>query len=476
MRGAASARAGAVAWRSPVRTTGLAAAGGLLSILLGAGFALAAYRFGPLVALGGVLAAAAIPVIAAWPIAGVCAALLVIPLEYLAAETAAGFGISPAEALLLLTAAVSSPRLAFELAPRDVHPAFYAFGALILISALGVLFAIDVFAVARITVMWAGILVAAVLVATSGERELRAVLLCLAAVGGILGALAVTGLQEQETVAGGAIVINRAQATFSHPTALAFVLVMTFPAAAALALQRRGAARIALLACAGFAVTGLLLTHTRGAILGGALAVLVLASWAPFRRLAAVVLAALVAAAALNIGELTSAQPVTVVTERVSTIASLKTHRDDRLEIWAETPGMIAQYPLLGAGQGNFPAISTDFGLADIGGLPFDHAHNLFLNLAVELGLGALALFLVFLYQVARAGRRALRAKSRRFYPLALALSASLLGLLLNSITEYPFRNNVIMAMILVDIGLLIGLERLSRTAGPPAARGATGA
>jgi O-antigen ligase len=178
--------------------------------------------------------------------------------------------------------------------------------------------------------------------------------------------------------------------------------------------------------------------------------------------LAAVLLALTVLVASLNFEAVESSPEVTVVSERLATIASLKTRRDDRLEIWSKTPTLIATHPLLGVGQGNFPQASPELGLADIGGLPYDHAHNVFLNVGAELGLIGLALLGVFLFLVARLALRALRRPDPRRYPLVLALTAALVALLVSSITEYPFRTNAIMAVILIEVGALIALERVA--------------
>jgi putative inorganic carbon (hco3(-)) transporter len=309
--------------------------------------------------------------------------------------------------------------------------------------------------------MWMAFFVAALVVATSPREDLQLVLIALALASGLLAVVALIGLGAQESVAGGAIVINRAQAGFSHPTALALVLVLTFPIAFAAGLRGPVALRPLLLAAAALGVAGLLLTHTRGAIVGGIVAVIVMMRWAPFRRVAAALLVAVAIVTALNPESVTEAAPVTVVGERLGTLASLKTRNDDRRDIWSKSPTIFAENALLGVGQGNFSVAARHHGLLDVGGAPFDHAHNLLINVALELGLIGLVLLLVFLAHVIRAAAAALRSSGPADYPLALALTASLAGLLVNSLTEYPLRTNVIMALIMVEIGALIAFARL---------------
>jgi O-antigen ligase len=161
---------------------------------------------------------------------------------------------------------------------------------------------------------------------------------------------------------------------------------------------------------------------------------------------------------------------VTVLSERLGTL-SLDSRGNERLEIWSTTPEIIAAHPVLGVGQGNYPIVSPEFGLVDVGGAPFDHAHDLFLNVASELGIVGLLLLLAMLLAVARSAKTVLAHRDSEFFPLGVALSASLLALLVNSITEYPLRENLILATLLIVIGLLAGMERLvrdSHSASPP--------
>ena len=44
---------------------------------------------------------------------------------------------------------------------------------------------------------------------------------------------------------------------------------------------------------------------------------------------------------------------------------------------------------ILGVGEGNFPAISPSYGLRAVDSTPYDHAHDIFLTVAAELGNNA---------------------------------------------------------------------------------------
>ncbi len=79
------------------------------------------------------------------------------------------------------------------------------------------------------------------------------------------------------------------------------------------------------------------------------------------------------------------------------------TARDGRMTVWREGLGLLAQRPLLGVGIGQFSA-----GLGMIGNGSYKTAHNSFLQLAAELGIFGLLVFLAMLreaFRIARAGR-----------------------------------------------------------------------
>jgi O-antigen ligase len=218
------------------------------------------------------------------------------------------------------------------------------------------------------------------------------------------------------------------------------------------------------LVSAGLAITGLMLTLSRGALVGGAVSLLVLLAWPRFRRYAFALLTVLALFALVNLNSLQATSTVSLVGQRIATLTTSEGQRGGRrIDIWSDTPGIVIDHPFLGVGEGNYPNTSPDYGIRDIGGLPFDHAHNLALTIAAETGLIGLTLFAGFAVSVGRVGTEALRGRSPGIYPPALAVIAALTGLLVTSLGEYPPRTNVVMALILIEVGALVGYNRLHR-------------
>jgi len=416
------------------------------------------YQAGPLVA-GGIFLAVGLGLVICWrPLVGVGAGMLAIPLELQDLQLGA-VGITPAEGILLVTACAAAGHYLYRGRTVSMPSAFIGFAGLTLVAAMGAVFADDSFVVAKIALMWTTFLAVALLVADAEVPQVERVLVCVALTGGVVGLIAAITSGDQQVVEGGARVTGRATASFAHPTVLASVLVLSIPIALVLVFRGSGARRalMALAALAGSA--GLVLTLTRSGIVAAAISMVVLLWWAPFRRVALALLLVLAVAVIVSPDASRRSAQVSVVGQRLGTLTGEEVGRNPRIAIWSVTERIIADRPLLGVGEGNFPGASSARGLIDVGGVPYDHAHNVFLTIAAETGILGLVFFLAFLGGTVQAGVRALRARTAEHYPLALAIVASLVGLLVVSLTEYP-RTNVLMATLLVVIGALVALAR----------------
>ena len=444
-----------------LRAQGLLAAAFAAALAAAALDVWVAYAISPAAAVALPLAVAAGIVILRDPLVGVCLGVLAVPLEAFGFSAGAA-GFSPAELALIATAGSAALRIALDGVGRPLDPVHLTFASLVALVALGYLVAEDNLIVTKILAMWTAFLVVSIYVASLDRDRLEVVLTCIALAGGVVGLLAVGGTGDQSLQANGAIATGRAQASFEQPNLLGFFLALTIPVA--IVMSARGSALKAsvMLGCATAATIGLTLSLSRTSIIGTLLALAILLVWPPFRRVAAVGIAGLSLFALLNLDALERSTQLQLVGDRLGTLRDQGVARDDlRWEMWTKTPELVSDHFLLGVGQGNYAVASEGYGILDPDGLPFDHAHNVPLTIAAESGILGLTAFVAFLFFVALAARRALRNRDDPAWPLALALVAALAATVVTGLGDYPPRANVIMAVMMIEVGALVACARI---------------
>ncbi len=417
-----------------------------------------AYLVSPLVALGAPIAIAAAIYFFYRPMTGVYVAILAVPAEALNLSFGS-FGLTPTKAILLLVGGVVFVRFLAVGHVRKTHPAFIAFLLGQGITILGLLVAKDTFVVIKIWVTWSAFLAVAMLVASARPQQIKIIYACLCAAGAILALESIAHGTSQTLGNGGLTATDRAQGAFTHPAQLAFWLLLSTSPALVLAIIVRPSLRPLVLAAAALSVAGLLLTLTRGAVVGFAGSLLVLFCWRPFRRLALVLLAIAGIYTIVNFNTIAHSREISVVTKRLSTVSQGASAGGERLLIWKTAPTIIAAHPLLGVGAGNFYTVSLEYGLSE-DGFPFVHAHDLALTIAAERGLFSLALLIWFLAAVAKTGIDTLRGRHHELFPYALGLCAGLFGLFIDSFVDYPPGQDAVMGTLMIEVGALIALER----------------
>lgn len=439
-----------------------AAAIGIGAVGTSALWTLVAYQAGPLLAAVLPLGLALLAVIAVRPMTGVYLAVLCVPLEQLGFASV-GADVTPAKGLLFVSGIVMAAHLLLGTRRANPHPAHLAFGALLLVGVLGLSATDDAGVTAKILAQWAAYLATSMYVATADRKQLMRLLGCVVLAGGIVGISAVLTTGDQQLVAGGQAATGRAEAGFSHPATLSFFLVLAFPPALALGFRGPKLARLPAFAAAGLCIAGILLSLTRGAILGAVVAMLVLLFWAEFRRLAVVLLAVILVFAAFNLKAIQQSPEAKVIGERIQSITDTQPTADNaRTKIWAKTPAIIADHPFIGVGAGNFSTASGRYNIIDLYGETFVHAHDIALTVAAEFGLFGLALFVLFAGLLgADVVRFIARNRGSPSYPPALSLAAALAGLFVVGITDYPPSTLVIMGVIMIEVGALVGYVRV---------------
>jgi len=181
---------------------------------------------------------------------------------------------------------------------------------------------------------------------------------------------------------------------FGNPNDLATSLDLLIPFAVALALLRRGAARMFYLACAAMLGLGVILTFSRGGFLG-LVAMAAVLIWKVGRQNRALTAFAFVIITTVFL----VAMPVGY-SSRITTIldssADPTGSSEERQELLERAASVAANHTIIGVGIGNFPIYS----------LRERRAHNSYLEISAELGVAGLIAYLIMIFAPLRSLRR----------------------------------------------------------------------
>ena len=226
---------------------------------------------------------------------------------------------------------------------------------------------------------------------------------------------------------------GRVQSYFDNPNPFGEFLVMLLPLTLALAVcsnRKRGK-----VAAAGVFVVGLaalLMTYSRAGWVGFALSVALMVLY-----LRPALIPPLIALCVVAIPFLPSA-----VWTRILTIANFNdTTTSSRFPLYEAALNLIRRAPLDGAGLGSdvVRQYIKDFRLYH-GSAPFVHAHNLYLQVAIETGLVGAAAFLASIFATVKRGFRTVRgASGGPAKVITCAAASGLCGITLCGMADYPW-------------------------------------
>jgi len=151
----------------------------------------------------------------------------------------------------------------------------------------------------------------------------------------------------------------------------------------------------------------------------------------------------------------------------VERVVSIVTFSDSsvlyRINIWKGCAALLRSCFLTGVGVGDvaFAEGYGEFALSGIESAP--HAHNLFLQISIELGVAGLIVFIILILMLVRSAFSLFRKRSfRHFSSLSgLMCLAALMALLLNGMTDYIWYNNRIYLLFWLVAGLITAIRRI---------------
>jgi O-antigen ligase len=446
------------------RLVPLAVAVGLAAALGGGLTAAVAYATSPVIPLAVVGALAVAALAAAMPLRLLYLAILLIPFKLYDVDLGNG-GLSLPEGLFVLSGVGwAARRMIGGHLPFTPSPLGKPYALVLLSIVPGLVFVDQPVAVVKMLVMWTAFVLVFEMIVTDAEPEtVRTILLTLAvsaAVVGLKAALDPGTDQPQRLLGIGQVAEGRPGGSFEDPNILATFEALGLPAAVAFALGRNVLLRVVGSVSFVLILAGLVLSLSRGGFLAAAGALLVMLAWRPVRYAA---LAALAVVLVLQVGSGSlsgEVQQTSVVQGRIESVSYAAAGGDPRFAIWRATPEIVYEHPFFGIGANQYPVVSPRYGLfaEDLGG-SYQHAHDIPLTVAAELGLLGLAAMLWATLALARVLVAAYRRQTSFYRGLALAVAAAFTGLALQGIVDYTLSSNTVAAMMFVLAGCAVVLS-----------------
>jgi O-antigen ligase len=134
-----------------------------------------------------------------------------------------------------------------------------------------------------------------------------------------------------------------------------------------------------------------------------------------------------------------------------------------RQQIVTNSLTLASDFAPVGSGLGTFPAIYAMVeNPATVGRVYVNHAHNDYLELAVETGIPGIAIIILFLAWWGAAVLRMLKSPASDQFALAGAIASA--AILLHSLVDYPLRTAAISAVFAMSLALIIQSRRTARS------------
>lgn len=241
---------------------------------------------------------------------------------------------------------------------------------------------------------------------------------------------------------------GRVVSMFENPNVLGEFLILLFPCTLALmATSKRSYERFFLFALALMDCWCLVFTWSRGAWIGCVISTVLFLCVSSKYFFTAGLLSLPWAAVFLSL------KGKSVVLTRLTSFSDSSVSY--RVSIWRGVRHMLEDVGLygIGIGEGAFKKIYPAYSLAGIEAAP--HAHNLYLQIAVELGVFALAIFLIFIFLYAQFSFSFCKtAMSRSNKLICLGIFSGVFALLLQGMTDYVWYNYRIFLLFWMLVGL----------------------
>ncbi len=241
---------------------------------------------------------------------------------------------------------------------------------------------------------------------------------------------------------------GRVVSTFDNPNVLGEFLILIFPITLALmANSKKANERFFLFVCALMNCGCLVFTWSRGAWLGCMITTAMFLCVSSKYFFTAGMLSLPI------VGMFAFWQRDSAIISRLTSFSDSSTSY--RLNIWKGVLRMLEDIGLygIGIGEGAFKKVYPIYALAGIEAAP--HSHNLYLQIAVEMGVFALLFFFVFIFMFTQFSFSFCKnAMSRSNKLLCMGIFSGVAALLIQGLTDYVWYNYRIFLLFWVIVGL----------------------
>lgn len=139
----------------------------------------------------------------------------------------------------------------------------------------------------------------------------------------------------------------------------------------------------------------------------------------------------------------------------ISVLDLEETSNQGRLAIWRKTLESLKNHPFIGVGIGNFPTVlEQNIDLAKAG----SSAHNLYLNIAAEMGLAALLVFFLLIFEILKGAWRILNGLSSPYFKVfAFSFIVFFIWVLGYSLTDAALFDERTFLLLMLLLAVLTG-------------------
>ncbi|MBI3651139.1 MAG: O-antigen ligase family protein [Acidobacteria bacterium] len=226
-----------------------------------------------------------------------------------------------------------------------------------------------------------------------------------------------------------------------------------------MALPHKRSWQALLLALSGLLIIGaLILTSTRAALAGMALAITVMAFASARKQIFALAILGIVLLA-----------PLAYVVVKHSRGDKIFTPQEDsaqyRLEVWREAFWLIRDHPLTGIGKGSEGGayLREKYALYNGGKLPPGHFHSTIVQIATWWGLPALAMYAammaIFFREIWRLNRRLRERKNWNDWGIVLGVMGALVAFNVSSLVHFNFGDGEVVMMFWLLTGIVFAIR-----------------